>query len=166
MVKESFGLEIEEIFSEFDEVPIASGTVAQVHRAKLRPEFAKTSDLYDKDGSKAEYVAVKVRHPHVLEETFLDVDIIWSFVRLTNVLTVPFGKDEFLAQLQRQIDFKFEAHNLRQFADNFKSEVLAGKLWFPAVSSSLASASVLVESWCPGRLVFNSPIPHFLLYYI
>jgi aarF domain-containing kinase len=151
MIKESFGSEIEDLFEEFDPVPIASGTVAQVHRARLRPSTQQASHLMDKDGKPAEYVAVKVRHPHVLEETWLDVDIIWSFVSNTNFLTVPFGKDEFLAQLQRQIDFKFEASNLQRFANNFKSEVAAGKLWFPHVAPSLLSSSILVESWCPGR---------------
>eukprot|EP00466_Bigelowiella_natans_P004929 jgi/Bigna1/143294/aug1.77_g18002 len=37
---ESFGREIEEIFETFEEEPVASGTVAQVHRATWKREYA------------------------------------------------------------------------------------------------------------------------------
>jgi len=36
------GMHIPEIFSSFDELPVASGTVAQVHRAVLKPAFSRS----------------------------------------------------------------------------------------------------------------------------
>ena len=54
--KQSFGVEIEDIFDEFDMNPVASGSVAQVYRAKLKPEYALEDGTLE--------VAVKVRHPH------------------------------------------------------------------------------------------------------
>ncbi len=55
--RESFGLELEEVFEEFDEVPIASGTIGQVHHATLK------KDLYPEIEHRS--VAVKIRHPKV-----------------------------------------------------------------------------------------------------
>lgn len=56
-IRESFGMEVEEIFEKMDRMPVASGCVGQVYRARLKPEYALASG--DRD------VAVKVRHPAV-----------------------------------------------------------------------------------------------------
>lgn len=54
-----------DLFEEFDEIPIASASIAQVHRAKLRME----------DGSLRE-VAVKVQKPAIRKQLELDM---WSY---------------------------------------------------------------------------------------
>jgi predicted unusual protein kinase regulating ubiquinone biosynthesis (AarF/ABC1/UbiB family) len=61
IIKEAYGCEIEELFDDFSELPIASGAIAQVHRAKL-----KINGLP---------VAVKVLHPGVQEIVDLDLHI-------------------------------------------------------------------------------------------
>lgn len=70
--REAFGCEIEAIFDRFDTEPVASGSVAQVYHAKLRDEYALATGATD--------VAVKVRHPHVSAETFLDLKFIFRFI--------------------------------------------------------------------------------------
>jgi len=52
-VESEFGKKLEDIFSEFDETPVASASLAQVHRAKLK--------------NTGEIVAVKVQHKWVEE---------------------------------------------------------------------------------------------------
>lgn len=153
ILKESFNCEIEEMFEEFDPVPVASGTVAQVHRARLRQKYAEDAKIRGPDGELIREVAVKVRHPGVIEETFVDIDLMYKFLEFTHIFAVPFTKDDFLHALQKQIDFKWEAHNLVQFAHNFKSEIKTGQLRFPVVSTDLLSPSVLLESWAPGSSV-------------
>jgi aarF domain-containing kinase len=145
MIKESFGREIEEIFLEFDESPVASGTVAQVHRAILRPEFVHPG------GSRE--VAVKVRHPSVLEETFVDLSVLFKLLDQCKFMAVPFDKDDFMKNLQRQINFEWEAYSLSRYAHDFKSEIAKGEVSFPTVNASLLSPSVLVESWAAGRTI-------------
>lgn len=142
----NFGLELEEIFSSFDSEPIASGTVAQVHRATIR-------HTHTPDGKERE-VAVKVRHPDVVAETFVDIDLIFSFINtlgeVAGHLTIPFKKDEFHSVLQRQIDFRWEAHNLFRFGQNFHND---SGVMFPEVMEEFYSSSVLVESWVNGRKI-------------
>jgi len=148
-VRESFGRDIEDIFDVFDKNPVASGSVAQVHRAQLRADYAL--------GNGATEVAVKVRHPSVELETYVDLDILYLFCdvvsRFSHLFTVPFDREDFTMRVQTQIDFKWEAYNLAQFADNFKHEVRLGMLSFPSFSLRLLSPSILVESWAPGRSV-------------
>lgn len=150
MLRESFGLDIEAVFEEFDPVPVASGTVAQVHRARLREEYAIKADIRLQNGELARDVAVKVRHPNVIAETWCDVDLIYTFIQATDFLTIPFKKDDFLNTLQRQVDFKREAQNLLQFGENFKKETRNGSISFPIVSVGMLSNCILLESWAGG----------------
>ncbi len=40
LIQEGLGVEINEVFSSFDELPVASGSIAQVYKATLRPEYS------------------------------------------------------------------------------------------------------------------------------
>jgi len=145
VIRESFGVEIEELFDYFEETPVASGTVAQVHRARLRPEHAINGHVRD--------VAVKVQHPTVLEETFADIEFLFHILDNLKVMTMPFCKDQFLHSLRKQVNFEWEAHALSKFAMNFKEETKRGEVCFPLVSGTLLSPSVLVESWVTGTTI-------------
>ena len=56
---------MEELFLDFDKVPIGSASIAQVHRATLHPQF------YDNEGRQGDtppkQVVVKVQYPEVAE---------------------------------------------------------------------------------------------------
>jgi aarF domain-containing kinase len=155
ILRDAFGCELEDIFEEFDPKPVASGTVAQVYRAKLNAKYAKTAHIYDKYGNSVVNVAVKVRHPCVLDETWLDIPLLYSiYKKIPGLagLTMPFSEDDFIYNIQKQINFEWEAHSLCLFARNFKEELKRGVGYtFPAVSPTLLTQSVLVESWAPGK---------------
>jgi len=68
-VEGAFGRKLHEIFEDFEEEPIASGSIAQVHRAVLRFR-------YPGQKSRPMVVAVKVRHPGVTEVIQRDFAII------------------------------------------------------------------------------------------
>ena len=80
IIEETFEKPIEEIFSEFEQDPIASGSIGQVQIAKLtemyRPKTGKGSGMKGDDG----IVAVKVQHPNVLESIELDFALFKIFV--------------------------------------------------------------------------------------
>lgn len=146
-IKASFGKDIEEIFEFFEETPVASGTVAQVHAARLRPEYAMENGKVD--------VAVKIRHPNVIWETFADLDLVFKFTEQTVDIihmAIPFSKQEFKKCMQQQIDFKWEAYNMLKFDRFFASE---DEVQFPKISLEFLSDAVLVESWMPGKSVHD-----------
>lgn len=153
MIVESFGSELEEVFEQFDETPVASGTVAQVHRARLREEFAEKANIRGPNGKLIRDIAVKVRHPDVLAEMWCDIEMMYELMARTRLVCVPVAKTELIENLRRQIDFTWEARNLVQFAQNFKSEVKNGMLRFPIVSVDMLSSCVLLESWADGKTV-------------
>jgi len=145
-IRDSFGKEIEEIFDAFEEVPVASGTIAQVHRAILKPEYVQA-------GGQRE-VAVKIRHPHVISQSYIDTRLLFEVLDVIGYafmeLSSPFDKDSFNRALQRQVDLQWEAYNLQLFNWNFKGEDL---IKFPKVASNLVSQSVLTETWVDGTVV-------------
>lgn len=78
---------------------MASGTIGQVHRARLRPEYA-----LDGAGGNLVEVAVKTRHPWVLDEVFVDLDFIFFVIdKATDYIhmSIPFDKPEFSQMIRR-----------------------------------------------------------------
>jgi len=149
-IRASFGKEIEEIFEEFDSEPVASGSVAQVHRGRLRESYAIEAGIVGCE------VAVKIRHPAVVAETFADMDILFDFMESGWLPTmVPFPKEKVVRMMQSQINLEHEALNLAKFSMNFRKECDAGGIGFPQVCTNLLSQGVLVESWSPGVCVEN-----------
>ena len=81
MIREEFGEDIEEYFEEFDSKPLASGSVAQVYRAKLKKKYALKNGEVN--------VAVKIRHPQVIEESYMDIDLVYFAMQNMPFLTIP-----------------------------------------------------------------------------
>lgn len=77
IIEGAFGRKIEEIFEDFEEEPVASGSIAQIHRAVLRYR-------YPGQMSKPMVVAVKVRHPGVSDVIRRDFTIINWCAKLSN----------------------------------------------------------------------------------
>mmetsp|Transcript_148644 Transcript_148644/g.477270 ORF Transcript_148644/g.477270 Transcript_148644/m.477270 type:complete len:622 (+) Transcript_148644:64-1929(+) len=145
-----FGRDVAEMFESFEDEPVASGSVGQVHRARLRPEFA-----LDGPGGKLRDVAVKVQHPGVVDSAFMDLDIVWKVVDFSQHflhMTLPFNRGEFDVVIQAQMDFTREAFNLQQFSKNFKHE---RRIRFPKVSHHFVTPTVLVETWADGQVISN-----------
>jgi ubiquinone biosynthesis protein len=80
MFIEAYGKDINKIFQDFDPVPIASGSVSQVYKAKYH-------------GRK---VAVKVRHPDVDKYIERDVELLFMISKIGSLfsksLKIPIGQ--------------------------------------------------------------------------
>ncbi len=79
MIEEDFGRPLEEIFVEIDRQPVASASVAQVHRAvlheaELPPTFA------------SRVIAVKVRRPNIVRRAYLDESILRFVAKLLSMV--------------------------------------------------------------------------------
>jgi ubiquinone biosynthesis protein len=106
---EEFGLPPEEIYFAFDYEALASASIGQVHRAKLR------------DGTD---VAVKVRRPGVQRDFHRDVLLMKSFVRLVflfRVRSLYFMRDpvrELVTWTRDELDYRREASHCDMIAAN------------------------------------------------
>lgn len=142
IVNEEIGLES---FSEFKDDPIASASIAQVHKAKL------------KDG---EDVIVKIRRPGIKKEVQKDLEILeyiskkvekhsekMSQIRISQIV------EQFAKWTRREMDFLNEASNARTFRNNLENEE---KLKVPEVYDELTTEKVLTMEYVEGVKVTNT----------
>ena len=110
IVEKELGHPIRKLFSRFNETPVGSASIAQVHRARLS------------DGTE---VAVKVQRPDIEKTITLDVAILHDLAKFLekHVPEIaglnPTGVvHEFTETLQRELDFENEASNAERFAEH------------------------------------------------
>mmetsp|Transcript_40063 Transcript_40063/g.129707 ORF Transcript_40063/g.129707 Transcript_40063/m.129707 type:complete len:423 (-) Transcript_40063:70-1338(-) len=135
-VREALGAPVDQLFEDFERQPIASGSIAQIHRAICRNQT----------------VAVKVRHPAVVRRIVTDFTLMRAasdwLARLFGVSGLKASVTQFSGTMVAQTRLDIEAEHLRRFGWNFAA-------WrdvrFPRVIA--ASEAVLVESFEAGELV-------------
>ncbi len=131
-----------EIFAEFDPVPVASASIAQVHFARLREE----------DGSHE--VAVKILRPDMLAVIEHDLALMDNLAMLLEKLW-PDGKRlkprevvaEFAKYLKDELDLMREAANASQLRRNFTDSKL---LIVPEVHWDFCTSTVMVMERMKG----------------
>ena len=143
-IEADLGRPLSSIFAGFAPVPIASASVAQVHKARLP------------DGR---IVAVKVRRPDVVEICTFDLAVmrIWArgIARIPSISTLsPIeALEEFGNAVFAQLDFRVEAANNRRFRANFKGHP---DVVFPEVVEALSSERVLTMSFITGTKILQT----------
>jgi ubiquinone biosynthesis protein len=144
-IEADFGKPLGELFSEFDEKPVAAASVAQVHRARL------------KDGREG---AVKVLRPGVRRQVERDQVILIMFARLIALhpnwrRSDPVGHTRhFVEAIHDQTDLKIEAENYTRFRTNFTGHA---RVSFPEVYPELCSSRVLTMEFVRGTKVDALP---------
>lgn len=135
---ESFKAEISTYFLEFSEKPIASASIAQVHKAKL---------LDGRD------VVVKVQHYEIDEKMKLDLSILKKLSKLTahhftNTLINPVEAfNEIEDATLKELDFKMEANNTKKFRELNKNVACVGA---PKIVDKLTSKKILTMEYIEG----------------
>ncbi|KAG6696631.1 hypothetical protein I3842_09G157300 [Carya illinoinensis] len=148
-IERAFGRELSEIFENFEESPVASGSIAQVHRASLRFRYPGQRD-------KPMVVAVKVRHPGVGESIRRDFMIINFVAKISNFiptlkwLRLDESVQQFAVFMMSQVDLAREAAHLSRFIYNFRRWK---NVSFPKPVYPLVHPAVLVESYEQGESV-------------
>lgn len=125
-------------FSSFDNIPIASASIGQVHIAFL------------KDGTK---VAVKLRRMGIKERVSADIKIINFFNIIFNPLFSHYTKNsieavvsEFSSMILQEVSLSHELTNLQKFSSIYKDSGIK----FPIAFANICSDDALVMSYEEG----------------
>ncbi len=112
LIERELETEMEDLFLEFDDQPIAAGSIAQVHKAVLLT---------------GETVAVKVQRPEILKQIRTDIEIMYAIaetvcrhipeVQVYNLRKVV---KEFSRTIEMELDFLHEATNMDNFASCYE----------------------------------------------
>lgn len=125
-------------FKEFDSNPLASGSIAQVHKAVLE---------------NGKHVAVKVQRPGIREKFMEDISIIeslakslsanpdWQFVDLYGLV------EEFKKYTLKELDFNHEAISMVRFRKNFQGNE---SIVIPQVYRHYSNDKILVMEFVEG----------------
>jgi len=142
IVTEELGVRLSKAFGEFDVTPMASASLAQVHRATLR------------DGRE---VAVKVQRPGIREQLVQDLDIFADIAALAEKHTETGRKhqlcalvEEFRRSLLRELDYQREASHLQALRRNL---VEFDRLLIPAPIDAYSTGRVLTMERVHGTKI-------------
>ena len=135
-IEAAYGRPAHDVFAEFNETPVASASVAQVHFARLRPE----------DGGHE--VAVKILRPDMADLIAHDLALLDTLAKLVETLWTDGRRlkprevvAEFAKYLYDELDLMREAANASQLRRNFQDSRL---LRIPKVYWDFCSTSVMV----------------------
>ena len=133
-----------ELFEQIGPEPVASASIAQVHRARL------------KSGEEA---AVKVRRPGIRAIVEVDLEIMLHLATLAerHVEELALHRpvkivEEFARTLEKELDFCIEATNIERIAQGFLDDPT---LYIPAVHRELSTAAVLTTEYVDGIKISN-----------
>jgi ubiquinone biosynthesis protein len=111
VIREELDLSIEQLFTEFDPVPVAAASIGQVHRATL-PNGRR--------------VAVKVQRPNAPRQVEADLALLYQAARVARerVRALDFIDarqivDEFARSIRQELDYRLEARNAEAFHHRF-----------------------------------------------
>lgn len=149
-IEASLGRPWQEVFSEIEEHPLGSASVAQVHRAKLAtmPDEAEQGPV----------VAVKVRRPNVSKQMAEDLTLMRHALALVDLAHVPgslmLTLGDLIDELERttaeEINFCVELENLERFARELKNQ---SHITCPKPYRAYSSDEMLVMEYVDGPFV-------------
>ncbi|KAK2080354.1 hypothetical protein QBZ16_000207 [Prototheca wickerhamii] len=120
-IEAAFGFGVADLFYSFEDAPVASGSIGQIHRAQLSETGARLTGI-----DEGTTVAVKVRHPGVSEVIERDFALMSVAARLLGALPplrhlrLEESLKQFAAPLREQVDLGREALHLHAFNYNFR----------------------------------------------
>jgi len=114
IIASEFGRPHTEIFYSIEEIPLASASIGQVHRAKLADN---------------EHIAVKIQRPGIRKTIEADLEIIQHLASIMekNIEEVALFKpvrivEEFAKTLEKELDYTIEAASMEQMARQFAGD--------------------------------------------
>ena len=144
VLRDEFGTSAEELFAEFDPVPIAAGSLAQVHQA------------VHQDGTK---LAVKIRRPNIIRDVEADLSLMQDLALLIerhipeSQTFDPVGLvNQFARTIHREMNFVREGRTIKEFARMFRNDAT---LVVPDVYEELTTEAVITMAFVGGCRIDN-----------
>lgn len=133
------GVPLEELFEYFTTVPLASASIGQVHRAKL------------KNGPE---VVVKVQRPTVKDTVERDLQLLHEIVKRSDrylkkqgVMNAADIVSVFERSMSKELDYNTEARNISKFRDLYKDY---NNFYIPKVYREFSTEKVLIIEYVKG----------------
>ncbi|HUQ12332.1 MAG TPA: ubiquinone biosynthesis regulatory protein kinase UbiB [Steroidobacteraceae bacterium] len=152
IVEDAYGRSVEQVFSSFDENPLAAASIAQVHVAELRPEVPL-------NGAKTREVVVKVLRPEMFRVISRDLEVLHELARIADRhwegsrrLRPMEVVREYEKTILDELDLMREAANASQLRRNWENSPL---LYVPAVHFDFCRQEVMVLERIHGVQISN-----------
>lgn len=141
-IENELGQPFSAVFSKLDEIPLASASVAQTHRARLL------------DGQE---VIVKIQRPNLAAQTREDLELLVKLARRVPdswmpMVDLPKVLSQLQASIEAEIDFRNEAQHILDFT---KENADIACISAPIVFEEYTTSRMLVESYIPGIRINN-----------
>ncbi len=144
IIEAELGVSVEKLFSHFDSKPLASASIAQVHRATLR------------SGKK---VVIKVQRPGIEGTVREDLrimhylaDVAEKHIPEAAVYDPVYLVNEFERSILKELDFQREGKNALRLRENFKKEKW---IYIPKVYEELTTKRVLTMEEMRGTKLID-----------
>jgi len=138
-VKKELGKTIEEAYKSFEKKPLASASIAQVHRAVTKS---------------GKQVVVKIQRPNIEEKIKQDVQIMHYIAELAQKhnhnweeLKLPEIVEEFERSIIKELNFELEGKNIMRFNEMYLNDP---KIFIPTYHHELSSKRVITMSYIKG----------------
>jgi ubiquinone biosynthesis protein len=146
VIREELELSVEQLFTEFEETPVAAASIGQVHRATL---------------PNGHRVAVKVQRPNAPRQVEADLALLYQAARIAKerVKALDFIDprqliDEFARSIRQELDYRLEARNAEAFHHRFTGHP---HVRIPRVYWSYTRARVLTLELLEGIQLADLP---------
>jgi ubiquinone biosynthesis protein len=147
-IEAELGGPLNELFSLFDQEPLASASIGQVYRALLKTDEGEVA------------VVVKAQRPNVSHTIDRDIDLLYLFARALE-RSIPEARaytpvrlvEEFDRAIRAELDFAQEADNAERFAQNFAE---LSTVRFPKVYRQYSSRKAITLGYFDGLNVFDA----------
>ena len=139
IIKEEYGKTPDEIFKYFEYEPLASASIAQVHRAELYT---------------GQVVVLKIQRPDIKNKILADIRILHDIAGIiskrypeaANMQPAELIKS-FETSIMQELDFTKEANNIRRFSKNFKDNE---EIYVPEVFRKYCTDRILCIEYVKG----------------
>lgn len=140
------GEKFDDVFEEFDEVPLGAASIAQVHRAVLTEKYGKKE------------VAVKVQYPSIEDKLMGDIANLKQIAKVLRGVDLPIDFYAVFTELEEQLtdefDFEAEAESMERMHQIFTTGEDGARRESPIVTPrpvpTLVSKRVLVMDYLNG----------------